>query len=245
MTSPEIPENPPAPALVVGAAAIAWPVSGDGPPAVPGFVESRFNPLVRAAVDRCLDDAAPARPERFTGRTAVLLLTLFGDATTTDLAGRRLQAGRAHNPLLFHQSVPTSILGFVSREHGLRGALTCLSVDAASLPAAFETAELILADDEVDQLLLVGVELVPTRRAAAVRRRLQPPERISPGQDAAVALLLRPAREDPAPDGAVGVDLRAAAGTPGCEAPGIGPLHGLGSLWATIRAARRAPALTP
>ncbi|MGK5693433.1 ketosynthase [Streptomyces sp. URMC 128] len=245
MTSPTASENLSAPALVVGAAAIPRSVGEDGPPTVPGFIESRFNPLVRAVVDRCLADAAPARPERFADRTAVLLLTLFGDSTTTDLAGRRLQEGRAHNPLLFYQSVPTSILGFVSREHGLRGALTCLSVDAASMPEAFETAELMLADEEVDQLLIVGVELVATQRAAAVRRHLPPADRTPPEHDAAAALLMRRAGQDPAPAGAVPVDLRAAADAAAYEAPGIGRLHGLGSLWATVQAARGAFTQTP
>ncbi len=240
MTTPTASENLRAPALVVGAAAVPRPVGEDGPPAVPGFIESRFNPLVRAAVDRCLADAAPAGPARFADRTAVLLVTLFGDATTTDLAGQRLQEGRAHNPLLFYQSVPTSILGYVSREHGLRGALTCLSVDAASMPEAFETAELMLADEEVDQLLLVGVELVATQRTAAVRRHLPSDDRNPPEHDAAVALLLRRAEPGPAPDTAVTVDLRAAADA-GAPAPaGIGRLHGLGSLWATAQAARGA-----
>lgn len=239
MTSPTASEKL-APALVVGAAAIPRSVDEDGPPAVPGFIESRFNPLVRAVVDRCLADAAPARPERFADRTAVLLLTLFGDSTTTDLAGQRLQEGRAHNPLLFYQSVPTSILGFVSREHGLRGALTCLSVDAASMPEAFETAELMLADAEVDQLLIVGVELAATQRAATVRRHLSPADRTPPAHDAAAALLMRRAGRDPAPAGAVTVDLRAAADAAAHEATSIGRLHGLGSLWATVRAARGA-----
>ncbi|MER6916681.1 ketosynthase [Streptomyces sp. NPDC000594] len=243
-------------ALVAGASAVCSPPTGEGPPGVPGFIESRFSPLVRAVVDGCVADADPDGFARRADRTAVLLVTLFGDVTTTDLASRRMLAGQPHNPLLFYQSVPTSILGYVSRAHGIRGPITCLSAHAGSAGEALETAELMLAEPTVDQLLLIGVELTGSERTAAARRALPPAERDSPGQDSAFALLLRrPADKEPGDGDGHGdalVDLGAVpspepehrTGAIG-ETGRTGPLA-VGALWAAAEAARRrAPHRTP
>ncbi|GLZ32247.1 hypothetical protein Lesp02_44350 [Lentzea sp. NBRC 105346] len=143
--------------------------TGDAPP-VPGFIESQFSPLVKAVVDECLE-----HHEVVGERTGVLLATTFGDSTTTDTASRRQLAGQVHNPLLFYQSVPTSILGYVTREHGITGPICCISVFGESQAA--EMAQDMLAEGDIDRVLLVEVELAPTQRVAAAATGLavQPP----------------------------------------------------------------------
>ncbi|MFI0878125.1 ketosynthase [Streptomyces parvus] len=224
------------PAFVVGRAAVVCFSDEDAPPSVPGFVESRFSPLVRQAVDLCWADAKPAGPDRFADRTGMLMLTAFGDSTTTDLASRRLVEGRVRNPLLFYQSVPTSILGFITRELGITGPLTCLSVHDGGTRESFETAGLMLADDAVDQLLLIGVELAGTARTTAAGAGVPGAVRDPGLGDAAVALLLR-RQPDPAGPAAAAVDLGALAGAPAPPFPaaagkGSGPLRSFGGLWA-------------
>ncbi|MEV8535748.1 hypothetical protein [Streptomyces sp. NPDC051211] len=234
------------PASVVGRAAVVCTSDEDAPPGVPGFIESRFSPLVRQAVDLCWSDAEPAEPGRLADRTAVLLLTSFGDATTTDLASRRLLEGQVRNPLLFYQSVPTSILGFITRELRITGPLTCLSVHDGSTREAFETAGLMLADGDVDQLLLIGVELAGTARTAAAGKGVPGAGRDPERGDAAVALLLR-RQQEASGSGAFAVDLGAVPDGsgpalpdgsgppfPAAAAPGSGPLRAFGGLWAAI-----------
>ncbi|WP_336320946.1 hypothetical protein [Streptomyces lavendofoliae] len=224
------------PASVVGRAAVVSRGDADAPPGVPGFIESRFSPLVRQAVDLCWMDAERAGPSRLADRTGVLLLTAFGDSTTTDLASRRLIEGRVRNPLLFYQSVPTSILGFITRELGITGPLTCLSVHDGNAREAFETAGLMLADDSLDQLLLIGVELAGTARTSAAGEGIPGGVRDPSQGDAAAALLLR-RPPDPALPGAGTVDLAAmpdapAPPFPAAAGPGSGPLRSFGGLWA-------------
>ncbi|MGI3204281.1 hypothetical protein ACRJ4W_51280 [Streptomyces sp. GLT-R25] len=88
---------------------------GDIPlPRLPGFVESAFSPLAYEAARLCL-----AEQPGDGARTAVALASTAGDTTTADLASRRMVSGRVHNPLLFMQATPNSVLGCLSREFGI------------------------------------------------------------------------------------------------------------------------------
>ncbi|MFI9384496.1 hypothetical protein [Kutzneria sp. NPDC052558] len=146
---------------------------------VPGFIESAFNPLVYHAAVACL------RGREFDGsRLAVVVSSLIGDATTTGLASRLLVGGQAHNAILFMQATANAVLGFLSRELDLTGPLLSMStVDEDPL----DTAELLLADPELDAVLLLSVELAADDRTEAVYRLLG---RTPPTTDGASALLL-------------------------------------------------------
>jgi len=132
-------------------------------PPVPGFIESRFNPLVYAVVKRTLAQCAPAVREK----TAIALGSLLGDATTADVASQNVVKGNVHNPLLFYQSVPTSILGYLARELGIKGPLPCISSRSLTFDL-LEIADILLEDDDVEQVLVVGVELAPNARTERV-----------------------------------------------------------------------------
>jgi hypothetical protein len=146
---------------------------------VPGFIESNFNPLVyRAAVEVLTG-------REFDGsRLAVVVCSLIGDATTTGLASRLLVDGQVHNAILFMQATANAVLGYLSREFDLTGPLLSMStVDDDPL----DTAELLLADPELDAVLLLTVELAADERTAAAYRLLG---RTPPTTDGATALLL-------------------------------------------------------
>ncbi|MFD5029192.1 beta-ketoacyl synthase chain length factor [Streptomyces sp. NPDC058405] len=195
---------------VVAAASLAPGAEGTELPAVPGFIASSFNPLVRETVRRCLGEPGdPARPNPlvapYADRTALVLATVAGDATTSDLASRKLVSGRVHNPLLFFQSVTTSILGHLTIEYGLTGPVSCLAADSDVGEEALRAAELLLEDEDLDQVLVIAVELAANPRTRAAFGHLaasggtgRPPE-----DDHAVALLLRGA-------GGAGIALPAA-----------------------------------
>lgn len=148
-------------------------------PPVPGFIESDFNPLLYHVAGTCL-----AGRQFDGGRIAILLGSLMGDSTTTDLASRLLVDGQVHNALLFMQATSNSVLGHLSREFGITGPLMSLSTTGDELMA---TAELLLADPDLDAVLVLSVELVPNPRTALAYELLGAQ---APHQDVAVAMLL-------------------------------------------------------
>ncbi|MGI5430212.1 hypothetical protein [Streptomyces sp. CA-179760] len=160
-------------------------------PRLPGFVESAFSPLAYEVAGRCLAErtdggtsrswGSPRASEAESGgeaeseegsRTAVALAGLMGDTTTADLASRRMVAGRVHNPLLFMQATPNSVLGHMSREFGITGQMFSLSTLDDALTELLAMADLLLEDPELDRVLVLGVELGGGERAAAVYQEL-------------------------------------------------------------------------
>ncbi|WP_158889467.1 beta-ketoacyl synthase chain length factor [Amycolatopsis anabasis] len=186
-------------------------------PPVPGFVESVFSPVVYQAARRCLAD----RPGDG-ARTAVVLASTMGDATTLDLGSRLLVGGRVHNPLLFMQSTANAILGQLSRDFAITGPLLSLSTMDDLAGELLATAQLLLEDEELDRVLLIGVELTGTDRTAAAYRELGTGP---PAADLAVAIVLD--RDDPLP-------------SPPNDVPSTeyGSLRGLVELAARIRGTR-------
>lgn len=158
-------------------------------PPVSGFVESAFSPLVYEAVRRCLA-GAPGDG----ARTALVLASVMGDAGTLDLGSRRLVAGEVSNPLLFMQSTANAILGRLSIDFAVTGPLMALSPAGDVAADLLAAADVLLADGEVDRVVLVGVELAGTARTAAAHRELGTSP---PAADLAVAILLD--RDDPVP----------------------------------------------
>ncbi|AHH95624.1 hypothetical protein GCM10010174_78130 [Kutzneria viridogrisea] len=164
----------------------------DGPvdlPAVPGFIESTFNPLVHHVATNCL-----AGQDIPGDRLAVVLGSLVGDCTTTDLASRLLVQGQVHNALLFMQATANAVLGYLSREFDITGPLLALSTMDGMDDELLDTAELLLADPGLDAVLVLGVELVPTERAAHALSLLPA---TAPRHDLAIALLLERHPEEP------------------------------------------------
>jgi hypothetical protein len=155
------------------------------PPVVPGFIESQFNPLVRRAVEESLDGQDPEA----LAATGVVLGSAGGDSTTADVASRNLLRGRVRNPLLFYQSIPNSILGYVSRQLGLTGPLACVAGTAALHADLLEMADLWLERPEVRQVVVVDVELAANPRSETAAAGVAGGAR--PADDVAVALVVR------------------------------------------------------
>ena len=187
-------------------------------PPVPGFIESAFNPLVYDAFRQCLAEAPGDG-----ARTAFVLASTMGDAATLDLGSRKLVAGEASSPLLFMQSTANAILGRLGIDFHVTGpliALSCVGDLAADLLA---TADVLLADGEVDRVVLVGVELAGTERTTAAHRELGT---CPPTADLAVAILLERGDQVPIPS------------APSVTSTPYGSLGGLVEVAARIRGAR-------
>lgn len=143
----------------------AWPEhDGDPLPPVPGFIVSTFNPLVAEVAERCLSRAhgAPGNAdERRTSRTALVLASWNGDLATAHALHEAVRTGRRVQPLLFFQSNPNAVAGYVAGRWGLQGPVVCVRTarpGPAALTEALETAALLLLDGDCDEVLVVAAD---------------------------------------------------------------------------------------
>jgi hypothetical protein len=152
-----------------------WPEAPDDElPALPGFIASSFSPLVAEVAERCLrahhgePPVAPARGER----TAIVLVSASGDAASAAQVARAVDTGARVGPLMFFQSVPNAVAGYIAARWGLGGPVVCLASPDGGLAAA----ALLIEDGDADEALVVFAEQAtdPT------------------GRDSAVAVLVRP-----------------------------------------------------
>ncbi|MGV9269033.1 beta-ketoacyl synthase chain length factor [Kitasatospora sp. NPDC003701] len=142
-------------------AVASWPEPGDdGAPAMPaGFIASTFPALVATVADRCLrrgygEPAEPAgeRP------TAVVLVSEYGDQGTAEAVAAAVDGGGRLQPLLFFQSVPNAVLGWVAARWDLVGPVVCVSPGADPAHQGRELADLLIEDGDADEVLLLLVE---------------------------------------------------------------------------------------
>ncbi|MBB5920137.1 hypothetical protein FHR81_001167 [Actinoalloteichus hoggarensis] len=200
-----------------GEAAAGLPgAAGRALPALPGFAMSRFSPLVVATARLLL--TAESGASIGGGTTGIVLATLFGDSTTVDQHTRRQLRGLPHNPLFFYESVHSACVGMISIEYGISGPISCLSLRREFTVEALAAADLLLEDDAVERVVLIGAELAPTERTSAVHRRwaAEGHREPLPVDDVGVALLVR----RPAADGstASASSTRSDEGSPGSRA---------------------------
>ncbi|GAA3006350.1 beta-ketoacyl synthase chain length factor [Actinokineospora diospyrosa] len=139
-----------------------WPGADPSaqPAPLPGFVSSSFAPLIAQAADDCLSQvhgSAPAPAERG-DRTAVVVVSVRGDLGTSTAVAAAVDAGKRMPPILFFQSVVNSAAGRVAVTWGLRGPVVCTSPVADPVADAVAVADLLIADEAADEVLLVLVE---------------------------------------------------------------------------------------
>jgi 3-oxoacyl-(acyl-carrier-protein) synthase len=164
----------PAAAAAAGLTVIAaarWPEPTDSGEVAPlaGFVVSTFNPLFAAVADRCLNrrpDGPRVAPDSRV--TAVIVVSTLGDVTSAAHVAEAVDAGDRVRPLLFFQSVPNAIAGYVASRRRLTGPMA--SVGTAE--AALAVATLLIDDADADEALIVSVDVAATAaesdRAAAI-----------------------------------------------------------------------------
>jgi hypothetical protein len=156
------------PASLVSTARASWPVPGgsDTPPPLAGFVASPFGPIIADVADRCLRplyDTVPLTPAHGE-RTAIVLVTKYGDMATEAAVVGVVDGTRGTSPLLFFQSVPSAVLGVVASRWGLGGPVIVISPTGEPLTEGAALAELLIDDGAADQVLLVLAELATTEQ---------------------------------------------------------------------------------
>jgi hypothetical protein len=168
-------------------AAAGWPETPDDTRVRPlaGFIESTFSPLVAEVAERALSrrgvalgggaardsSLAAARLRRGADAnhvTAVIVVTAFGDVTSAAAVALAVDKGARVGPLMFFQSVPNSIAGYLAARWDLHGPVVCVS----RIDTGLEIAAGLLEDADADEALVVWVELAADAdgldRAAAV-----------------------------------------------------------------------------
>ncbi|HWF82000.1 MAG TPA: hypothetical protein VN695_15565 [Streptosporangiaceae bacterium] len=167
-----------------------WPLdsTADDLPQIAGFVESAFSPLIAAIADLCLSGfygEPPARHEEGE-RTAIVLASATGDIPTAVAVAAAVQAGRRVPPLLFYQSNPNAVAGYVAARWGLSGPVVCTMpgrsdpgsvTDASSraLAEARATADLLIGDGDADAALVVAANAYLSGAVDAAAELIGPP----------------------------------------------------------------------
>jgi hypothetical protein len=143
---------------------------GDTLPQIAGFVQSSFSPLVAEVADRCLrarHGEPPAVPEH-AGSTALVLASARGDTTTNETAQDTAGAGGRVPPLLFFQSNPNAVLGWVAARWQLDGPVLSIAPAGDLMADAQHVAGLLMADGEAAEVLVIVAELDPDRAEAVL-----------------------------------------------------------------------------
>jgi len=146
----------------------SWPeTDADGEvTALAGFIESSFSPLLAEVAGRAL--RSRARPQAPGKVTAIVMVTALGDVTTTARVAAAVDAGERVPPLLFFQSVPNAVAGYLAARWHLTGPVVCVSETNTGL----DVAALLIDDADADEALVVRVDLAVTDgdqdRAAAI-----------------------------------------------------------------------------
>ena len=134
-------------------------------PPLAGFIESDFSPLVAEVAERILRGRDPSHRGKV---TAIVIVTGLGDVTTATRVAAAVDAGRRVPPLLFFQSVPNSVAGYLAARWHLTGPVVCVSGTTAGLAVA----ALLIDDSDADEALVIRVDLKVTDgdrdRAAAI-----------------------------------------------------------------------------
>lgn len=153
--------------LTVGSSA-SWPETDADSEVTPlaGFIESSFSPLLAEVAGRAL--RRRAEPAASGTVTAIVMVTALGDIASATRVAAAVDRGGRVSPLLFFQSVPNAVAGYLAARWHLTGPVVCLSGTSAGV----EVATLLLEDADADEALVVRVDLAVTDgdldRAAAI-----------------------------------------------------------------------------
>lgn len=148
--------------------AAAWPeTDADSEvPALAGFIESSFSPLLAAVAARAL--SRRAQPPAAGTVTAIVMVTALGDVTSAARVAAAVDSGKRVSPLMFFQSVPNAVAGYLAARWHLTGPVACVSGTGAGLDAA----ALLIGDADAGEALVVRVDQAVTGddqdRAAAI-----------------------------------------------------------------------------
>jgi hypothetical protein len=149
-------------------ASASWPETDADreAPALAGFIESSFSPLLAEVAAQAL--RRRAQQQGSGNVTAIVMVTALGDVTSAVRVAAAVDAGKRVSPLMFFQSVPNAVAGYLAVRWHLTGPVVCVS----GIRAGLDVAALLIEDADADEALVVSVDLAVTSgdrdRAAAI-----------------------------------------------------------------------------
>jgi hypothetical protein len=136
-----------------------WP---EGPtdtlPDLPGFTAAPFHRLVAEVAERCLRRRYRVPPAPDGGKTGVVVVTAAGDATSAGQLAALVRSDEPIDPVLFHQGVPNSVIGYVTARWGLAGPVACICPVADPRADGLGYALTLIRDGDADQALVILAE---------------------------------------------------------------------------------------
>jgi len=150
-------------------ASSTWPAAEHAElPAIPGFIVSSFSPLAAAVAELCLLSYFGPRPaDQDQGEsTAIVLASGTGDIATAAAIASAVDEGRRVPPLLFFQSNPNAVVGYIAARWGLAGPVICTNPIGDILADAMLSATLLIEDAAATAVLVI---LADTDRDGADR----------------------------------------------------------------------------
>jgi hypothetical protein len=140
---------------LVALSAASWPEAtvDDEVPPLAGFIDSAFSPLLAEVAARALRRRPePAAPGVV---TAIVIVTALGDLTSATRVAAAVDAGERVSPLLFFQSVPNAVAGYLAARWNLTGPVACVS----EMNAGLGIAALLIDDADADEVLVLCIDL--------------------------------------------------------------------------------------
>jgi hypothetical protein len=163
LTGPEAPAGGQGGSAPEGLAVLArarWPQEGPDTklPGIAGFILSSFSPLAAHVAEQCLRGyfgSPPADPARGQG-TAVVLTSTSGDIGTATAIADALDSGQRMPPLLFYQSNPNAVAGYIAARWGLAGPVICTIAAGDALADAMDCAARLIENGEATAALVIA-----------------------------------------------------------------------------------------
>ncbi|GIQ68871.1 hypothetical protein DUZ99_19320 [Xylanibacillus composti] len=141
--------------------------AGDPLPEIRGFVRSPFNPLVYHSVQQAVRAAGREEggwPDP--ARVGIALGSMFVDAVTEEESWHDILQGKKLSPIMFPQSVPSAIIGLLTRELAIHGPMTCLGSSRNNWSIMLDMATDWITSDYADIVVLTACD-VPSLRSRA------------------------------------------------------------------------------
>jgi Beta-ketoacyl synthase, N-terminal domain len=135
-----------------------WPEADQDPlPGLAGFILSSFSPLVAELAERCLRRyfGSPPADRRRAEQTAIVLASMTGDVATAVAVAQAVDQGRSVPPLLFYQSNPNAVAGYVAARWGLAGPVVCTIPASRGLTDALDVATLLTEGGDAAAVLVI------------------------------------------------------------------------------------------
>lgn len=138
--------------------------AGTEVPAIRGFVRSAFNPLIHYSVMNAVKESGVLDCNIPTTQRGILLGSQFVDAVSDEVTSTELLLKQRVSPIMFPQSVPSAIIGYVAKELELHGPMSCIGATKLGTYSLLLQAADWLEEQSASFVAIVMCD-IPSRKA--------------------------------------------------------------------------------